>query len=336
MGQAHNPHLPRLSKDELRELSALNPIRSSFQIIVEWLTIVLAIWLCSHHWSPYLFVAVAVSIGARQHALLILMHEATHYRLCKSKRLNDSVGELLLAWPFFVTLRAYRRNHIAHHKHMNTAQDPDLVRKLDDPNWQFPKRGTEIAAMLLSDLLGLNTIALIRLSRTFAAGEEPPPRSYILSRAGFYLIALALLIGTGTLHLFLLYWVVPYFTWLAMVLHLRSIAEHFAIPENNGLPAGLRTTRTGLIERLLIAPNNVGYHAEHHLFPGVPFYRLPKLHRLLEPKTEFRDIAHISNGYRGVLSECLPCDRASKPAPGVFGKAFLERGLFPRRLKPQW
>lgn len=31
---------------------------------------------------------------------------------------------------------------------------------------------------------------------------------------------------------------------------------------------------------------NLNYHLEHHLFPGVPWYHLPKVHALL--KDEFR------------------------------------------------
>ncbi|MBM2841879.1 MAG: fatty acid desaturase, partial [Bacteroidetes bacterium] len=27
---------------------------------------------------------------------------------------------------------------------------------------------------------------------------------------------------------------------------------------------------------------NINYHLEHHLYPGVPWYNLPKLHRLLQ------------------------------------------------------
>ncbi len=27
---------------------------------------------------------------------------------------------------------------------------------------------------------------------------------------------------------------------------------------------------------------NINYHLEHHLFPGMPWYNLPKVHRLLQ------------------------------------------------------
>lgn len=295
-----------LTLEQLRKLSILNPFRSSLQIAAEWLLIAGAIDVGAHYWNPLLYGLIVVLIGARQHALLILMHDGTHYRLFRNRRLNDCVGELLLAWPFFITMRSYRRNHIAHHRHMNTDRDPDWTRKLDQRQWVFPKHWAELAWLLFGDVSGLNAIALIKLSRSLAGQDGKPPRWYVLSRLGFYLAAAALIIASGSLHIFLLYWVVPYFTWLAMILHIRSIAEHFSIPHQGGLRAGVRTTRINTLERLLLAPNHVNYHAEHHRFPSVPFYRLPELHRLLASAPEFADSAHLTDGYLGVLRECCP------------------------------
>ena len=42
-----------------------------------------------------------------------------------------------------------------------------------------------------------------------------------------------------------------------------------------------RTTHASWLERLFIAPNRVNYHLEHHLLMTVPYFRLPRLHRLL-------------------------------------------------------
>jgi fatty acid desaturase len=43
----------------------------------------------------------------------------------------------------------------------------------------------------------------------------------------------------------------------------------------------LVTYRPSWIERLLIAPFHMGYHAEHHLWPAVPYYNLPRLATLV-------------------------------------------------------
>ena len=34
---------------------------------------------------------------------------------------------------------------------------------------------------------------------------------------------------------------------------------------------------------------NVGYHIEHHLYPGVPYYNLPKLHKLLMGNQSYKE-----------------------------------------------
>ena len=58
------------------------------------------------------------------------------------------------------------------------------------------------------------------------------------------------------------------------------------------------------VERFLFAPHHVSYHLEHHLYPGVPFYHLPRLHRLLMHNEQFASQAHITQGFwRGLMRE---------------------------------
>ena len=76
----------------------------------------------------------------------------------------------------------------------------------------------------------------------------------------------------------------------------------------------LRNTRTTIAtwwERLLLAPNRVNYHLEHHLLMTVPLYNLPRLHRLLEERG-LLDGALVTRGYRAVLERA-----ASKPDDGA-------------------
>jgi fatty acid desaturase len=53
-------------------------------------------------------------------------------------------------------------------------------------------------------------------------------------------------------------------------------------------------------ERLLIAPNRVNYHLEHHLMMTVPHYKLPRFHTLLRERGVL-DRACVTTGYFGVL-----------------------------------
>jgi fatty acid desaturase len=38
-------------------------------------------------------------------------------------------------------------------------------------------------------------------------------------------------------------------------------------------------------------------HLDHHLFPYVPWYRLPELHRRLLADKEYQAHAHLNTGY---------------------------------------
>ena len=83
----------------------------------------------------------------------------------------------------------------------------------------------------------------------------------------------------------------------------------------SGLSADpLRNTRTTLArawERLIVAPNRVNYHLEHHLLMTVPHYNLPRMHALLRERGVL-DAACVSRGYVGVLRNAAsrPGDRS--------------------------
>ncbi len=90
------------------------------------------------------------------------MHEGTHYLLFKNRRLNAVVSELFLAWPLFITTQTYRGGHFAHHRHVNTEEDPDLMRKQRSASeWEFPTSWGALVALLAKDVLGLNTRQLV-------------------------------------------------------------------------------------------------------------------------------------------------------------------------------
>jgi fatty acid desaturase len=211
----------------------------------------------------------------------------------------------VLAWPHLVTARQYRKNHFAHHKYLNTAQDPDLKRRKGDPAWVFPQAIPDIARTLVRDVTGLNAPAMLKLAASVASADSVPA-GFLALRYGFYAAALGIIAYAGGLGSFALYWIVPMFTWLVLIMRIRSIAEHHAIDEPQGGEYPLtRTTEATWLERIFLAPKNVNYHIEHHFFPSVPFYRLPELHALLLTKPGFREGAHLTRTYWGVLEESV-------------------------------
>jgi fatty acid desaturase len=76
---------------------------------------------------PVLGVGI-VLVGALQHRLAGLGHEAAHYSLLKNKVLNDLIGDVFCMFPILSTIHFYRLFHLAHHQYTNDpTRDPDLV-----------------------------------------------------------------------------------------------------------------------------------------------------------------------------------------------------------------
>ena len=308
----------KLTKEELLELSALSPLRSTFHIVAEWTLIMSAIFLCRRHFNFAVYLVTVAFIGARQHALLILMHDGVHYRLFRDRRLNDWTAEIILAWPNLISARAYRRNHFAHHRYLNTAQDPDWARRQGDLSWVFPMRLRRLAMLILRDASGLGAIFYLMLVRTLLSKDSGGSRGFLAARYGFYAGVIIVFAWFGALHLLLMYWLVPLFTWLIVIFRIRSIAEHSAIEGRVNAYAQTRSTGASVLAHIFVAPKNVNYHIEHHFYPSVPFYRLPELHRVLMSKSDFKDSVHVTRSYLGVLRECV------RGSHSIFGNARAE------------
>ena len=68
----------RLPPATIKELSVFDSAKAIRATAEEWVAIAAAIAVCSFFWHPALYVAAVVVIGSRQHALLILGHDASH------------------------------------------------------------------------------------------------------------------------------------------------------------------------------------------------------------------------------------------------------------------
>jgi fatty acid desaturase len=120
-------------------------------------------------------------------------------------------------------------------------------------------------------------------------------------------ILLGILVAAGHPLLYLL-WVGAWFSPYSLITRIRSIAEHSMVPDTTDEMKNTRTTLPRWWERLLIAPNYVNYHLEHHLIMTVPHYHLPRMHRLLRDRGVLDD-ACVVTGYPAVLRAA-----ASRPA----------------------
>jgi fatty acid desaturase len=291
-----------LTREEIKELLAMRDWRTWASLAIDWALIAASFALVARFPNPVTVVVALLVIGARQLGLAVLMHEAAHRSLLSNRRVNDWVGNWLCAFPIWSDLRPYRPYHLQHHAKNWTDEDPDLV--LANP---FPITRESLRRKVWRDLSGQTGwkrlkatarrdlgLSRGRVKRNFDAGMEAFGGVLLTN-----LVLAGVLTALGHPALYLL-WVGAWLTTYSLVMRIRSIAEHAMVPDPADELNNTRTTIARWWERLLIAPNRVNFHLEHHLLPTVPHYNLPRLHRLLRERGVL-DRACVTRGYAAVL-----------------------------------
>jgi fatty acid desaturase len=209
--------------------------------------------------------------------------------------------------PVGADLASYRSCHLQHHRFTQQPEDPDL--SLSAP---FPISKESYRRKAIRDLTGQTFVRQrlpLFLSLFKPALEDTPVEhdSFVSSgreKTARFLAVNALLFmlfwfaGAGIWYFGV--WLAAMATWLSLVTRIRNIAEHACTSTGEDPFSQARTTLASPIERALIAPYWVNYHAEHHLFMYLPCYRLPEAHRLLVEKGLIKRM-EVQPGYLRVM-----------------------------------
>jgi fatty acid desaturase len=224
------------------------------------------------------------------------MHECVHRTAFASRAANEIVGWIAGVLSFYNSTY-YWHFHSWHHRY---TQDPDR-----DPELMFPK-----AASRLEYLREISSFTFwFRRAidyPAFAFGRvgnlpfvpESARRSIALSMSAQLLIYLAgaVSIALGVTEI-LYFWFLP--ALLAQpILRALLIAEHTGCSQDRNGLTNTRTTLTRFPIRLLMW--NMPYHAEHHLYPSIPFHLLPALHREVGAA-----LRHVAPGYVAANREII-------------------------------
>jgi fatty acid desaturase len=157
------------------------------------------------HWLwdvPVTLLAIGL-VGAGQHRLSTLSHEASHYMLFRNRLLNELVSDFFCMFPMWSTTHHYRLQHLAHHQFPNDPErDPDVSQmEASGHRFAFPMSPRRFVwECVLKQLLWFpKLIRYIRVRARYSTTgggtgpyEAKGPRSKLLIRVGvLYLAALA-------------------------------------------------------------------------------------------------------------------------------------------------
>jgi fatty acid desaturase len=240
-------------------------------------------------WLPAALVLHGVVIVS----LFAVMHECAHYSAFRSRRLNEVVGWLAGLGILNVSTY-YRQFHFAHHRYtQDPMRDPELLTA--PPPRSRAEYWWRVSAIPYWRIRLENLASLSRGRFDGLPWVTPLARPAVVRSARAALAALAVLAATSIVlrtDALFWYWLLPLALGLPL-LRLYLLSEHTGCSEDDDGLTNTRTTVSLWPVRFLMW--NLPYHAEHHLYPSIPFHQLPAAHRILR-----RHLRVFAGGYIGV------------------------------------
>jgi beta-carotene hydroxylase len=276
---ARPPALPRwmFQPDHLRGAAfVLHAV--ALYVVPAWAAVRVAMAGGAWAWRAPALLALWLLSQQGLHLLGWVGHEGFHLSLHRNKYVGAVVGIVASSMVFLFAQVGVALTHWVHHRHTNEAQDPDL--RLFGPYQTLGRR-------ILFGRMAANRSFVVNLLRI--ASGRPLPVTNVGPFRRAHLRALAWLNVAAALG-----WAAAYAVLLAraprvalvgvVIPHLFGILLSGVRPyiEHAGTGVGLfkdaRTYSSPLMTALFVGNN---YHLEHHLYPAVPCYRLPAVHRHL-------------------------------------------------------
>ncbi len=274
-----------LSPAELRALTGRTNVDGAVRLGAHCALMIGAGWLVAFS-GPWTLLPAMLALGIVQVALFAPAHETMHQTAFASRRANAIVG-WLASCPSLLNAQFYSAFHLAHHRH---TQVPGL-----DPELDTQLVPTSVAAYVRR-VLGVPYWRLrLRVIADCWRGDlsaYPYVGDAVRGRIIFSVRAMSVtMVGGSVIAAVMFGWATPFEFWIIPqligqpLLRAYVLAEHTGCTlDRNGL-TNTRTTLTNAVVRLLMW--NMPFHAEHHLYPSIPFHRLADAHAMLRGRLGF-------------------------------------------------
>lgn len=241
--------------------------------IFDWSVILIAI--CFTLWVNqwWIYPLLILVIGNRQHALSILGHDGGHGLVCSNRWFNDWLTRIFVMWPMNGSLDAYRDFHFAHHRNTGvTNLDPELIFKSKQREYNLPKKKWQIAFGFVLDLFGRPLLEIYRFVSTYL---RPQKLRDVLGPFAFSCIIFYAFYSFGHLEIPII-WYVSMATSFWAFFRLRVWTEHQGTTDTDPHRISVNWWQRSF------TPHNTWCHYEHHVWPQIPFWHLPRAREQLK------------------------------------------------------
>lgn len=247
-------------------------------------------------WLPFAFVA-----GFAVFNCTVLLHEVVHRTVVTHSNapLYRFLG-LLYAVPSGISASQFTKWHLDHHANLGSNDDDPKRHHLSpkiNARWLKFLYFTPALFFIYFRAAALETATYPAEIRKTIARER-------LFTIGFQLAILAAIAAVAGWFVAWKLYIVPIFLVFPIAFALNRLGQHYDIDPDD--PAKWSTLMKGswFWDTVFLFSN---YHLEHHYFPSVPFYNLPRLQKLLTPFYEKRGM--VARGYGELLWRYLILNR---------------------------
>lgn len=197
------------------------------------------------------------------------------------------------AWPVLQNFSAYRVLHLKHHDHLGQPGDPDHYGNYT--RWTWMVFAMNWGRLLLGYPAYIVAIPILG----FRQGQKWE-RFWVV----FEVVCVVAMVRAAVLSplpraLLIHAWLVPMLIINTLV-NIRGMSQHTLLEHHSDTILGTRSILTHRVIAFFMCNEN--YHLEHHLYPGVPWYNLPRLHQALQSELSAMGAPYIPSYFSFVRS----------------------------------
>lgn len=214
----------------------------------------------------------AAGAAAALNAFYLLSHEGHHHLLFRDARINHLVN-IALCVPLLHSPSAYKVLHDLHHRYLGGPGDPDEYRNYTSDarvRWAL-----QWVRLTIGTLVYMPLIPVVAWRRATREQRRRIGLEYTVMTAAW-----AAVFAAVPMSVLLQVWLIPGIL-VGYISAVRALAQHALTGHDDPLLASRSVRSNPVVSFLLL---NENYHLEHHLFPEIPSYNLPRLRAVVRAR----------------------------------------------------
>ena len=218
-------------------------------IILLWISSLIGFVSLEISKLPLILIIMGILLRSFLHTgLFIIIHEAIHGVISPNRRINDSIGYVTSRLYALQDYQLLAKNHHLHHRHPATEKDPDF--DISNPN---------------NPLLWYGNFM-----KRYQEGKQ----GWVLFWGMTVIFWTSIYLHISAVSL-IVFWVLPILISSWQLFIFGIFLPHRQQKSNNGDRHRAKSTNYSVFWSFVTC-YHFGYHWEHHQYPHLPWYRLPK------------------------------------------------------------